>query len=488
MAWSSKNGSDDKPHAVCVTFPAQGHVNPMMQLAKLLHSRGFYITFVNTEFNHNRLIRSKGSSDWVNRFPDFKFVAMPEGLPASDRDATQDVYALCDSLRRNSLSALRNLLDRVRSNNDSPPITCIVSDAFMSCAIKAAEEIGVPQVQFWTASACGFMGYLQYPELLRRGIIPFKNENYEHDGTLDMAVDWIPGMPNIRLRDLPSFIRITNADDILFTFVRDEVQNCLKAPTIIFNTFDSMEHRVLEAIKSIYPNNYTIGPISSLERKYVPESPLKSFRPSLWKDDTQCIDWLAQKKPKSVIYVNYGCVTVMTKEALIEFAWGLANSKHPFLWVLRPDVMMGESGSLPDEFIKETKDRGLIVSWCPQDQVLGHPSVGVFLTHCGWNSLVEGVCESGVPVICWPFFAEQQTNCRYACLDDEWGIGVEVNHVVKREEVECLVREMMEGERGKRSRRKALEWQEKAKETTHVGGSSFSNFDTFVNIALGRGV
>ena len=178
MNISTNNNTNEtrKPHVVCITLPAQGHVIPMMQLAKLLHSRGFYITFVNSEFNHNRLIKAKGSSYWINCFPDFKFESIPDGLPPSDRDATQDPASLSDSLRKNCLPATRELLKRLRSTVDVPPVSCVISDGLMSGAMKAAEEIGVQGVQLWTASACGFMGYAQFPELLRRGIIPFKGQ------------------------------------------------------------------------------------------------------------------------------------------------------------------------------------------------------------------------------------------------------------------------------------------------------------------------
>ncbi|MBA0685643.1 hypothetical protein Goari_013296 [Gossypium aridum] len=167
----------------------------------------------------------------------------------------------------------------------------------------------------------------------------------------------------------------------------------------------------------------------------------------------------------------------MSDYHLREFAWGLANSKHPFLWIVRPDVVMGESAVLPEEFFEEVKDRGFITSWCPQDRVLSHGSVGVFLTHCGWNSTLESI-SGGLPVICWPFFAEQQTNCRFAC--SRWGIGVEVNPNVYRDDVAALVKEMMEGENGKKMKKKALEWREKAHVATDVGGSSYNNFDRFI--------
>lgn len=470
-----------KPHVVCVPYPSQGHVTPLMLLAQLLYSRGFHVTFVNTEFNHRRLVRSKGpDSDSVKGLPGFRFETIPDGLPPSDRDATQDVPALCDSVRKNCLVPFIDLLHRLNSTSEVPRVSCIVSDGVMSFAIEAAKEMGIPEVQFWTASACSFMGYLHYRELIRRGIFPFKDENFMSDGTLDIPIDWIPGMRNIRLKDLPSHLRTTNPNAIMFDFMGEEAQNCLKAPAIIFNTFDAFEQEVLEAIVSKFPRIYTVGPLPLL-CKHVNDSQVNSLNSSLWKEDSRCLEWLDQREHDSVVYVNYGSITVMTGEHLREFAWGLANSKHPFLWVVRPDIVMGDSAMLLEEFLEETKDRGLLVSWCSQAQVLAHPSVGAFLTHCGWNSMMETVCE-GVPVICWPFFADQQTNCRYACI--HWGIGMEIDHDVKHGEVEALVREMMEGNEGKEMRRRAKEWKKKAEEATDVGGSSFNGFDRFIKEAL----
>jgi len=162
-----------KPHAVCVPFPAQGHVTPMMRLAKLLHSRGFHITFVNTEFNHMRLVRSKGP-DHVKGLPDFRFETIPDGLPPSDRDATQDVPALCDSTRKNCLAPFKELVLKLNSTSEVPPVTCIVSDGLMGFGRNAAKDLGIQEVQFWPASACSFMGCLNFSELIKRGIVPFK--------------------------------------------------------------------------------------------------------------------------------------------------------------------------------------------------------------------------------------------------------------------------------------------------------------------------
>ncbi|KAI6692100.1 hypothetical protein NL676_019810 [Syzygium grande] len=462
-------------HAVCVPFPAQGHVNPMMQLAKLLHARGVFVTFVNTEFNHRRLLRSKGP-DSLQGLENFRFETIPDGLPPSDRDAMQDVPTLCDSTRKNCLGPFKKLLARIKSDEVVPPVSCVISDGITGFASEAARELGVPEVQFWTASACGFMCYLQYRELVKRGIVPFKDEDFLNNGTLDDRVDWIPGVRNIRLRDMPSFMRTRDLNDIMFDFLGGEAQHCLKSSAILFNTFNELEREVLEKIADMSPQIYCTGPLSFLIQD-IPSSSVKSFRSSLWKEDYSCLEWLDQREAESVVYVNYGSITVMTEEHLSEFAWGLANSKHPFFWVIRPDVVMGDSAILPPEFLEEVKDRGFLTSWCPQDQVLSHGSVGAFLTHCGWNSTLEGIC-GGVPLICWPFFAEQQTNCRYACT--EWGIGMEVNQDVRREEIEALVREVMEGVGGKKMKENAKKWKERAVAAAGRGGPSYNDFNRFI--------
>ncbi|XP_020257455.1 7-deoxyloganetin glucosyltransferase-like [Asparagus officinalis] len=471
-----------KPHALLIPYPAQGHVTPMLKLAKLLHSKGFFITFVNTEHNHRRLVRSRGL-DSVKGLDDFRFESIPDGLPDSDEDATQDIPALCESITKNCLDPFRELLKRLNSSEGWPLVSCIVSDAVMSFTLDAAEEFGILEVMFWSPSACGIMGYLHYQQLMERGLFPLKDEGDLTSGYLDTPIDWIPGMKNIRLKDLPTFIRATNPDDIMFNYCNREARRASRASAIILNTFIDLERPILDSMAKILPPIYTIGPLSLLSSQLPPSKPLESLSSSLWKEDKSCIEWLDAKKPGSVVYVNFGSITVMSNEQLVEFAWGLANSKSDFLWIIRPDLVKGDNAILPEEFIKETRERSLLASWCAQENVLLHPSVGGFLTHSGWNSTLESIC-GGVPMICWPFFGEQQTNCRYACTN--WGIGMEISNDVKREEVEELVRELMGGAKGKEMKRRALEWKESAIRTTKLYGSSFENFEKLVREVLLR--
>jgi UDP:flavonoid glycosyltransferase YjiC (YdhE family) len=247
------------------------------------------------------------------------------------------------------------------------------------------------------------------------------------------------------------------------------------------NSFNELESDVINALSSIIPSIYPIGPLPLLLNQTPNNHHLESLGSNLWIEDTKCLDWLEPKEPGSVIYVNFGSITVMTPEQLIEFAWGLADSKKPFLWIIRPDLVIGGSVVLSSEFVNEISDRGLIASWCPQEKVLNHPSIGGFLTHCGWNSTTESIC-AGVPMLCWPFFADQPTNCRVIC--NEWEIGIEIDTNAKREEVKKVINELMVGEKGKKMKQKVMELKKKGEENTSHGGYSYMNLDKVIKEVL----
>ncbi|KAK7412151.1 hypothetical protein VNO78_03600 [Psophocarpus tetragonolobus] len=474
-----------KPHAVLIPYPAQGHLNPLLKLAKLLHLRGFHITFVHTEYNYKRLLKSRGANA-LDGLPDFRFETIPDGLPPlDDADVPQHIPSLSDSVRKNFLQPFCNLIRRLSHSATEgliPPVTCLVSDGCMPFAIQAAQQLGLPNVICWPASVCSFLSVMNFPTLVEKGLTPLKDESYLTNGYLDSKVDWIPGMKNFRLKDIPDFIRTTDLNDVMLQFFIEVANRVQRNSTILFNSFDGLEDDVLNALSSMYPSLYPIGPFPLLLNQS-PQNHLLSLHSNLWKEDTGCLDWLESKECRSVVYVNFGSITVMSAEQLLEFAWGLANSKKPFLWIIRPDLVIGGSVILSSEFVNETRDRSLIASWCPQEEVLNHCSIGVFLTHCGWNSTIESIC-GGVPMLCWPFFADQPTNCRYIC--NEWEIGIEVDSNAKREEVEKLVNELMVGEKGNKMRKKAMEFKKKAVEVTSPRGSSYINLDKAIKEVLLR--
>ncbi|CAI9109486.1 OLC1v1009311C1 [Oldenlandia corymbosa var. corymbosa] len=479
-----------KPHAVCIPYPCQSHISAMLKLAKLLHHKGFHITYVHTEYNYNRLLKTRGS-DSVKGSPDFNFETIPDGLPpAENDDVTQDVFQLCMSTAKNCHAPFLELLNKLNKkaeaagDGSSPPVTCIISDAFMSFTLQAAEELGIPNVQSWTLSAFATMCFIHVPHFKERGYVPLKDASYFTNGYMDQSVDWIPGIKSIKLKHVPTVTWTTDPNDPFLAYLLDLMPRTCKGSATIINTFDALEHDVLKQFPTLVDQVYSIGPVHT-HAKVVQygdkDNKVESIKSNLWKEDDGCIEWLNSKEKGSVAYVNFGSITIMTKDQLVEFAWGLANSMQNFLWIIRPDLVP-EGAVLPPEFIKATKGRGMLANWCNQELVLNHPSVSVFLTHCGWNSVIESLA-GGVPMICWPFFADQQTNS--LCVCDYWGVGVEIDSNVDRVALEKVVREMMEGDKGKELKKKALEWKDKADEAVRPGvGSSYTNLNNLIQDVL----
>ena len=140
-------------------------------MAKLLHSKGVFITFVNTEFNHRRILKS-GGLQFLQGLTGFEFETIPDGLPPSDPDATQDILALCQSVAEYMSQPFQNLLTKLNTGKNQ--VTSILSDGFMTFSADAAQNLGVPIVSLWTVAACGFMGFYQFKNVLERGLVPLK--------------------------------------------------------------------------------------------------------------------------------------------------------------------------------------------------------------------------------------------------------------------------------------------------------------------------
>ncbi|PAN05255.1 hypothetical protein PAHAL_1G125300 [Panicum hallii] len=464
-----------RPHVVVVPYPGSGNINPALQLAKLLHRHGVYVTFVNTEHNHRRVQATEGAGAVRGR-EGFRFEAIPDGLSEADRGKQDYLRGLAVSTSTRCAAPLRDLIARLNATPGVPPVSCVLPTMLMSFALGVARELGIPTMVFWTGSAAALMTHMRLQELEERGYLPLKDESYLTNGYLEKTViDWIPGMPPICLGDFSSFLRTTDPNDFGLRFNESEANKCTTAGALILNTFDGLEADVLAALRAEYPRMYTVGPLGSLLRQNLDSAAADSTGLSLWKQDAGCLAWLEAQEQRSVVYVNFGSHTVLTPEQLAEFAWGLSACGHLILWCVRDNLVRGGGPAvLPPDFTAAAAGRCHVTAWCPQEQVLRHPAVGCFLTHSGWNSTCESL-SAGVPMVCWPGFSDQYTNCKYAC--EVWGVGVRLDEEVRREQVAAHVREAMGSEV---MRRAAAKRKEEAETATSPGGSSSENLLSMV--------
>ncbi|KAL7587389.1 hypothetical protein Lser_V15G36177 [Lactuca serriola] len=451
------------PHVLIFPCPAQGHVNSMLKLTELLLPAGVHITFLISAKDHDRLSRFTTVHSRLSSYPGFRFHVI-HGLYEGPIDTDEKLnLMLIDSLPKVTTPLLRMLL------LDSQ-VTCFIADGILGFSLDAAAGTGVPVMFFRTISACAFWAYFCVPDLINSGDLPFQGTN------LDERIVNVKGMEGfLRRRDLPSFCR-SGLSNTTFQEVTSITRRTPDAHALILNTFEDLEGPILSHIQKHCPNIYTIGPLHAhLKARSVSKSTSSN---SLLQEDRTCIGWLDQNAPKSVLYVSFGSIATLTRDQLIEFWHGLVNSEKPFLWVIREDLVSSpdDENNVPSELEKGTKERGYLVGWAPQEDVLTHSAVGAFLTHNGWNSTLESIVE-GVPMVSWPFFADQQPNSRF--VEAVWKLGLDMKDTCDRRIVEKIVKEVMEV-RKEEFEESARRMAKLAKESVSSGGSSYRNLDRLI--------
>ncbi|XP_010318076.1 7-deoxyloganetic acid glucosyltransferase-like [Solanum lycopersicum] len=460
------------PHVLIFPLPLQGPVNCMLKLAELLClDKEIQITFINTEYIHQRLMNYTDVEVRFGKYPNFKFVTVPDGLPEDNPRIGDQIRLIIEGVEEVSSPLFKEM---VMTTNSAP--TCLIVDGIFTFALPIAKEAKIPLLYFDTISPCSLWTYLALPKLIEDGEIPFKGND------LDVLVNGMPGMEGVmRRRDLPSFCRTPDVDIPIIKHVIKEGKHIVQAQGLIFNTFEALEGPILSQFRALCPNIYAIGPLhtqmkAKLSSQRLPNTPTSN---SIWKEDVSCIDWLDKQPNKSVLFVSIGSLATMSKAQFFEFWYGLVNSDTRFLWVQRPGSIIGledDNNNVPMELVESTKERGCIISWAPQEEVLARPSIGAFLTHSGWNSTLESIVE-GVPMICWPYFVDQQVNSRY--VGEVWKLGLDMKDVCDRITIERMVREVMDV--------KKIEFLERAKYMSDLaiasvgeGGSSYQDLDRLI--------
>lgn len=292
-----------------------------------------------------------------------------------------------------------------------------------------------------------------------------------------MIIDYIPGVESISRKDLMTHLNEADDTTIVHKLVNSSFEDVKKADFILHNTVQELESYTLSALSLKQPT-YAIGPVNFSTEISVSKSLLSEI---------DCTAWLASKPPGSVLYVSFGSIVQIDKQVIEEIAQGLVLcDKVKFIWAIRPDQIIS-SHALPVGFEDSVEERGLVIPWCNQKAVLSDPAVGGFLTHCGWNSVLESIW-CGVAMICYPIMSDQTTNRKLVV--DDWKIRINLcdGGSVDRDEVAVKIEEVMSGETlssvGIRSEMKKL------KKIVHnalvEGGSSERNFDQFLKDLGGK--
>lgn len=289
---------------------------------------------------------------------------------------------------------------------------------------------------------------------------------------MEEEIDYIPGVESVNTKDLMPYLKESGTATIVHKVQTKAFEEVKKADFILHNTVYELESETLSALNKVQPN-YAVGPIH-----FSKNLPANSATKSLW-SESDCSEWLSTKSPASVLYVSFGSFLQASEEVIKEIAYGLLLSQVNFIWVVRADAASSDD-ALPSEFRDEIKDKGLIVQWCNQITLLSDPAVGGFLTHCGWNSVLESIW-CGVPMICYPLDYDQLTNRKL--LVDDWKIGINFcagESVVDRKEVAENIKKFMRGAVSENLRQEVTKVTAKLQNAVESDGSSEVNFNQFM--------
>ncbi|GFY87699.1 UDP-Glycosyltransferase superfamily protein [Actinidia rufa] len=427
-------------HAAMLCSPGMGHLIPVLELGKRLltnHSLHVTILVVTTPASSGQahlLLQTNTGPTQPN------IIELPPVDISCLITPTTKVFTQLSIIMREARPAIRSALF-----NMDPQPTIFITDLFGTESFEIAEELRIPKYTY-VPSTAWFTALASYCPMLDKEIA-----GQYVDRTEPLR---IPGCRPVRPEDVVDPM-LDRTDQQYYEYLRMGVEFSL-SNGILLNTWEDLE---------LEPDGL----------------------------NTELLEWLEDQPGESVIFVSFGSGGTLSAEQITELAWGLELSQKRFIWVVRPpidghvdaaffkssdgpDDIHQDSNFLPDGFLARTHKVGMVVPmWAPQMRILSHPSVGAFLSHCGWNSTLESL-TNGVPIVAWPLYAEQRMNA--VVLTEELGVALRTEvlptkKVVGRREVEKLVRSVME--EGKGMRERAKEVRESGKNALRKDGSSYNS-------------
>ncbi|KAJ9559337.1 hypothetical protein OSB04_013951 [Centaurea solstitialis] len=472
-------------HFVLFPLMAQGHLIPMVDMAKLLAQRGATVTIVTTPVNASRFKSVIDRAIKANLKIQVRKiqlalaeVGLPEGCENFDLLPTT-AHAI------NMFLAIKLLAEPAEKmfRDLCPPPSCIISDGGFPWTLDLAKKYDIPRLVFYGP---GCFAFLCIHIVTSTDILDEVESNSEYFV--------LPGLPDRIEVTKPQASTWGRGDTKETTEMFDRMQEAEKASFgIVVNSFEELEPEYVEAFsKAKGKKVWCVGPVSTCN-KSVEDVADRGNTSAINGHD--CTKWLDEMEPRSVVYVCLGSLNEASTEQAIELGLGLESSNTPFIWCVRRKTDDFEKWMLEEGYEERIKGRGMIVrGWAPQILILSHPAIGGFVTHCGWNSTLEGI-SAGIPLVTWPHFADQFLNERFVI--DVLKIGVKIGSevpilfserdqfkselTIKREDIKIAVESLMsEEEEGVARRKRAKEFGELAKIAMEEGGSSQVNMTLMI--------
>lgn len=444
------NKMSGQRHIVIVPYPGRGHINPMINLCRLLASRDkLLISFIVTE-EWSELVSSSSAP-----LPhSLQLCTIPNVIP-SERTHGTDHSGFVLAVYTKMAAPVEELIQRLH-----PPVGSIITSSCLMWVAEIGKRRNIPVSSLWTDSPSLFLAFHKF------NVVDTDDQQDDISGGNNGALAYLPRVSSSQFGDILNNI----SSRTLIQKYKQAFSWFAGSQALLFTSFYELDSGAIDTLRSTFSIPiYPLGPS-------IPYMTLNTETKDSY------IRWLDTQPLCSVLYVALGSFASVSSDQMTELAVGLQKSGVRFLFVVRED------GEKMQELCEG--GMGVIIPWCDQLKVLCHPSVGGFLTHCGWNSVLEGV-YAGVPMLAFPLIWDQYPNSKL--IVDKWRIGLRLkdenvgdHEVVASEEIARMVKQLMEGEsvESKEVRRKAKELKEMCRMAIDEGGSLSRNLDGFVQSIL----
>lgn len=450
---SGEGAAPPPPHILVFPFPAQGHMIPLLDLAHILSLRGLSVTVLVTPKNapllQPLLSRCPAVAPLVLPFPSHP--SLPAGV-----ENTQGLPQPYFPAMMIALADLRGPLLRWARSAPRPP-DAIISDFFLGWTRAAAAELRIPRLVFCPSGAAT----LSVVHCLWREMPPPPPPGSDE---APYSFSSLPGAPVYPWYQLSPTFRAFREEDESWEFVRRGFLENISSWGYVFNSFTAMEAPHLRHLRADlgHPRVWAVGPL------------LPPGGAADRGGGDGVLAWLDGRAERSVVFVCFGSQARLTAAQAAAVAATLERSGAGFVWGLL-------GAEPPAGFEERTAGKGLVLrGWTPQAAILNHPAVGSFLTHCGWNSVLEGIV-AGVVLLLWPMTADQFYNAR---LLGELGVGIRAceraDSVPDPDDLARVIAESVDGSASP-ERARALELRREAAEATREGGDSYRQIDELVD-------